>query len=111
MSKIGQRTINVKGEWVVTDDLSLTPKNPGSVVIGIISSIIVRENVRRKGLILINTSMNRISLAFGTDAILDRGATLYPGGSFNMAENDFYSGDIYGIAAGVDSALSIQEFS
>lgn len=111
MSKIGQRTVNVKGEWVVTDDLSLTPKNPGSVLVGITSDIIVRENIRRKGLILINGSMHRISLAFGNDAILDRGIILYPGGVFNMAENDFYSGDIYGIAGGVDSLLSIQEFS
>jgi len=111
MSKISQHTVNINGNWEVSDNLSLNPKAPKSVLLDVVSMIAVNENIRRKGLIIINGSGDRISLAFGTDAILDKGIILYPGGVFNMGEEDFYSGNIYGIAAAVDSLLSIQEFS
>jgi hypothetical protein len=111
MSRIKQRTTNINGNWEVSDNLSLTPKAPKSVLLPVTSIVIADSNVQRKGLIVINGSGNRISLAFGTDAILDKGIILYPGGVFNMGEEDFYSGTIYGIAAAVDSLLSIQEFS
>jgi hypothetical protein len=111
MSKVIQHTTNINGSWEVADNLSLSPKAPKSVLLAITSMVVVDENIRRKGLIIINGSGNRISLAFGVDAILDKGIILYPGGTFNMGEEDFYSGTIYGIAAVVDSLLSIQEFS
>ena len=110
MSRVKQQTTNIRGKWAVEDNVSLSPKSPVSVMLGITSSVVVYENVQRKGLILINGSGVRISLGLGVDAILDRGIILYPGGVFNMAEDDFYSGRIYGIAAAADSLLSIQEF-
>lgn len=111
MSKLIQHTTNIKGSWQVADNLSLTPKSAKAVMVGITSIAIVEDNIKRKGLIVINGSGVRISLSFGEDAILDRGIILYPGGVFNMGEEDFYSGRMYGIAAAVDSLLSIQEFS
>jgi hypothetical protein len=111
VSRIRQRTTNIAGDWIVDDNISLTPKAPISVLVGLTSSIVVYANVQRKGLIVINSSGNTISLGLGTDAVLYKGITLYPGGTFNMAEEDFYSGVIYGIAGAVNSQLSIQEFS
>jgi hypothetical protein len=111
MSKIKQRTTNINGSWEVEDNLSLAPKAPKSILLDVVSMVVVDENIKRKGLIIINGSGDRISLAFGVDAILDKGIILYPGGTFNMGEEDFYSGRIYGIAAIVDSLLAIQEFS
>lgn len=111
MSRIKQHTTNITGDWTIDDNISLLPKPPVSVLLDVVSSVVVYENVKRKGLILINGSGNRISLGLGVDAILDKGIILYPGGTFNMAEEDFYSGRIYGIAAVADSLLSIQEFA
>jgi hypothetical protein len=111
MSKIQQRTKSITGDWVLEDNLSLNPKSPLSVLLGVTSSIVIVENKIRKGLILINGSANTISIGLGVDAVLNKGITLYPGGVFNMAAEDFWSGQVNGIAAGVDSLLSIQEFS
>lgn len=110
MSRVRQQTTNIRGSWTVEDNVSLSPKPPISVMLGVVSSVVVSEDVQRKGLILINGSGDRISLGLGVNAILDKGIILYPGGVFNMAEEDFYSGVIYGIAAVADSLLSIQEF-
>jgi hypothetical protein len=111
MSRIKRRSANINGEWEVSDNLSLSPKLPVSVLVGTSSVKLVDVNVARKGLIIINGSGNRVSLAFGTDAILDKGIILYPGGVFNMGEEDFYSGAIFGVAAGADSLVTVQEFS
>jgi hypothetical protein len=110
VSRIIQHIKNITGDWFVSDNVSLTSRSARSVLLGTVSSVVVYENVKRKGLILINGSSNRISLGFGEDAVLDSGIILYPGGVFNMGEEDFYSGTIYGIAAGPDSLLSVQEF-
>lgn len=111
MSKVIQHTTNIKGEWEVADNLSLAPRSPKSVLLGVVSSLVVEENIKRKGLLLGNISGADISLGFGEDAVLNRGVTLFPGGVFNMGEEDFYSGQIYGIAAFAGSLLTIQEFS
>ncbi len=111
MSKVIQQTTNIKGSWQVAENVSLTPKAPKSILLDVVSMVVVEENIKRRGLIIINGSGDRVSLAFGEDAILDKGIILYPGGTFNMGEEDFYSGRIYGIAAVVDSLLAIQEFS
>jgi len=111
MSRIQSQVKNIRGDWIVEEAISLTPKNPKSVVLGLISSVIVHENINRKGLILINGSSFRVCLGFGTDAILDEGIILFPGGVFNMAEYDFYSGVINGISAGINSIMTIQEFA
>lgn len=111
MSRVRQRTTNIAGDWTVEDNISLSPKAPLSVLVGIVSSVVIYENVKRKGLIVINSSGNTVSLGLGVDATLYKGITLYPGGTFNMAEEDFYAGTIYAIAGAIDSLLSIQEFS
>jgi hypothetical protein len=110
VSKIVEHIKNINGSYSVAENLSLQPKDPNSKAVGIVSELVLLENINRSGLILINVSSNRISFGFGTDAILDKGITLYPGGVFNMAECDFYSGNIYGIAADINSVVTIQEF-
>lgn len=110
MSRVEQKYKNLLGEFNLNQSIFLSSKNPDSYVVGISSSIIVPSNVNRAGLILINVSSNRISLGFGVNAVLDKGATLYPGGVFNMAEFDFFNGDIYAVASDVNSIITIQEF-
>lgn len=111
MSRVSQRVVNIRGEWNVEDNVSLTPKPPEAVVLGTVSSMIVDENVKRKGLIIINNSSGNVYLGFGVDAVLGRGAVLFPGGVFNMAEDDFYSGKIFGVSNVANSLVTVQEFS
>lgn len=89
---------------------SLDGSAPGAASVGVASSVVVAANGSRKGLILVNTSVNRISLAFGQPAVLDSGPTLMPsGGTFNMGEYDFTTEEVRAIASGAASNLAIQE--
>jgi hypothetical protein len=90
---------------------NLTVLSPTSATVGMSSSQIVAANVSRKGLVLINCSANRISLAFGSSpAVLDAGITLYPTGVFEMDPHISTMGTVQAIASGVGSVLSIQEY-
>lgn len=95
----------------VNTKTDLTPAAPTFVTVGLVSALAVAANADRKGLILVNTSVNRISLGFGAPAVLDSGVTLYPAGSFNMAEYDFDLGDVNAIASAASSNLAIQEYT
>ncbi len=79
---------------------------------GAASGVAVALNANRKGLVLVNTSANRISLGFGANAaVLDSGITLMPnGGTFAMDEYSFSTAAINAIASGAGSNLAIQEF-
>jgi hypothetical protein len=90
----------------------LTPSAPTAASVGVASAQVVAANANRKGLVLVNTSTNRISLGFGSAAVLDSGATLMAsGGTYNMGEYDFDLGAVNAIASGASSNLSIQEYT
>lgn len=89
----------------------LAPAAPTAASVGVASAQAVAANGSRKGLVLVNTSVNRISLGFGATAVLDSGITLYPGGVFNMGEYDFDLGAVNAIASAAASNLAIQEYA
>lgn len=95
----------------ISSKFSLTAASPTFASVGTSSGTVVASNVSRKGLTLVNTSSNRISLAFGATAVLDRGITLYAGGSFYMDEYSFTTAQVNAIASAASSNLAIQEFS
>lgn len=116
----GQQTMAASIPVVVASDQTgipikktdLTPSAPTAASVGVASAQAVAANANRKGLILVNTSTNRISLGFGSAAVLDSGVTLYPnGGSYSMGEYDFDLGAVNAIASGATSNLAIQEYT
>lgn len=99
------------GTTLVTTRDPLTPSTPTSVSVGVASTSVLGANTARTGMTLVNVSAARISLAFGTTAILDSGVTLYPGGTFSMDEYDFSTGTVTAIASVAASPLAVQEYS
>lgn len=95
----------------VSTKFALTASAPTFATVGTSSASAVAANASRKGLTLVNTSANRISLGFGATAVLDRGITLYPGGSFFMDEYSYSTAAINAIASAAASNLAVQEFS
>lgn len=97
---------------VVSTKTALTPSAPTAATIAATSTVAVAANANRKGLILINTSNNTMSLSFGAvPAVLNSGVTLYPGGTYSMGEYDYNLGEVRAIASAGSSNLAIQEFS
>lgn len=97
----------------VSTKTALTPSAPTAASVGIASGAAVAINANRKGLILINTSANYISLGFGANAaVLYSGITLNPnGGTFVMDEFTFTTQAVNAIASGATSNLAIQEMA
>ena len=90
---------------------ALTASAPTAASVGVSSAQAVASNTSRKGLALVNTSNNVISLGFGATAVLNSGITLYPGASWQMNEYTFHTGAINAIAGGASSNLAVQEFT
>lgn len=92
---------------------NLSVSAPTFATVGVGSAQVLARNTARRGVVLVNTSANRISLAFGSAAaVLDSGITLYGlGGSWSMDELAFTLDAISAIASGAGSNLAIQEFS
>lgn len=95
----------------VSTKTALTASSPTAASVGTSSAQAVAAAATRKGLILTNTSANKISLGFGATAVLNSGVTLYPGGVFVMDEYNFHVGAINAIAGGAASNLAVQEFT
>jgi hypothetical protein len=96
----------------VSTKTALTPSAPTAVSVGVTSGTVLAANANRKGLYLVNTSANYISLGFGNAAVLYSGITLNPyGGSYWMDEYSFNVGIVYGIASGATSNLACQEYA
>jgi hypothetical protein len=90
---------------------ALTASAPTFASVGVTSAEAVPVNTNRKGLMLVNTSANYISIAFGAAAVLYSGITLNPGGgAWWMDEYCFNTAQIRAIASGAASNLAIQEF-
>lgn len=95
----------------ISTKTDLTPSSPTTATVGITSAQALAANANRKGLIIVNVSVNKVSLGIGSTAVLNSGITLYPGGSFEMGEYCFDVGAINAIASVASSVISIQEFT
>lgn len=97
---------------LVSTKTALTVSAPTAASVGVTDGTALAGNANRKGLVLVNTSANLISVAFGTAAVLGSGITLNPnGGAFVMDEYTFNVGAVHAIAASGSSNLAIQEFT
>lgn len=90
---------------------ALTASSPTAATVGASSAQALASNSTRKGLVLVNTSANTISLAFGATAVLNSGITLDPGASFTMTTNTLSTAAVNAIASAASSNLAIQEFT
>lgn len=98
--------------WLVSSKTALTASSPTAATVGTSSASAVASNANRKGLVLINTSNNTISLGLGATAVLSSGITLSGGGgTWVMDEFTFTTAAINAIASAVSSNLAIQEFT
>jgi len=92
------------------DKVPLTFSAPTFASVGVASAQAVAINANRKGLLLVNTSANYISIGLGSPAVLYSGITLNPlGGSFWMDDYSFTTAAVNAIASGVASNLAVQE--
>lgn len=103
--------VNLTSGSVVSTKTAIAASSPTFATVGTSSATAVSTNVSRRGLVLTNTSANRISLGIGLTAVLDRGITLYPQGVWVMDEYTFTQEAITAIASAAGSNLAIQEFS
>ena len=94
-----------------TDRTALTPSAPAVGTVGVSSATLVGSNTARKGLILVNTSPNTVSLAVNATAVLNSGMTIYPGGVFNMDSYNFFLGTVTAIAEAASGTVGIQEYT
>ena len=94
-------------------DYALSASAPTAASVGVASAEALAANAGRKALVMVNTSANRISLAFGANpAVLNSGITLFPsGGTWTMGPETFTTAAINAIAGGAASNLAIQEWS
>lgn len=91
---------------------ALTASSPTAATVAATSGSAIGANSNRRGLVLINTSPNYISLGFGAAAVLDSGITLNPnGGTYVMDEFTFTTSAVNAIASSAGSNLAIQEFT
>lgn len=119
-AKLGQKTmagsipVTIASDQTATGTkVALTGAAPTFVTVGNTSASAVASNAARKGLVLINTSNNTISLGLnGNAAVLNSGITLMAnGGVWEMDEYTFTTGQIFAIASAGSSNMSVQEFS
>jgi len=90
---------------------ALTGSSPDTASVGTSSSEVLPSNSNRKGLVIVNTSENIVSLSFGSNpAVLNNGITLFQYGVFNMDEYMYTTEAINAIANVGSSVISIQEF-
>lgn len=96
----------------VSTKTDLTPSAPTVASVGVASAQAVAAAATRKGLILRNlsTTGQRISLGFGSAAVLDSGVTLFPQDAFAMEEFDFDLGAVNAIASAASASLAVQEY-
>lgn len=96
----------------VSTKTALTASAPTAATVGVASAQAVAAAATRKGLVLVNTSANTISLGFGATAVLGSGITLNAsGGTFVMDEFTFHVGAVNAIASAASSNLAVQEYT
>jgi len=88
-----------------------TPAAPTAVSVGVASGAVLTGSGNRRWAVFVNTSLNWISLGFGSAAVLYSGVSLAPsGGSFEMSEQlgNLNITTVNAIASGAASNLAIQ---
>lgn len=93
----------------VTTKTALTFNTPASGTISTTSTQLFASNANRKGLFLVNSSVNIMSCAVGTTALASAGIVLYPGGVWNMNEYSFATGAINCIGSAAGTTWGGQE--
>jgi hypothetical protein len=88
----------------------ITANSPTAATVGVTSAQILASNASRKGLIVVNTSSNTVSLGLGASAVLSNGVTLTPQGTFWMDEFSLSTAAVNAIASAASSNVSIQEY-
>ena len=84
--------------------------NGGFATVGVASAIALAANVSRVDADFVNDSDNVIYLARGNAAVIGSGIRLNPnGGSYHMGLFNLFLGDIYAIATGAGSNMTISE--
>jgi len=85
---------------------------PLTVSVGTTVTAVLPANITRKGVVVVNTSANVVSLGLdGFPAVLGAGITLFPGGSWTMnTMMEYTPAAITAIASAAGSTLSVQEF-
>jgi hypothetical protein len=104
-------TVGTINSGTVNTKSILTPSNVAQGTISTSSTVIVASNASRKGLTLVNTSNNAVSLAFGTTAVLNSGVVLNTYGAFYMDEYSFSTASVAGISSGTGAILGVQEYT
>lgn len=98
------------GAWTISTKTDLAPAAPATNTVGVTSATAVASNASRKGLVIVNVSVNKVSFGMaGNAAVLNSGITLYPGGTWVMDEYTFNKGAVTAIASAASSVISIQE--
>lgn len=96
----------------VSTKTPLTASTPTFATVGVASAQAVASNSSRKGLVLVNTSSNTISLGIGSNpAVLNSGITLVPFGVYVADEYTYVTSAINAIASAASSNLGIQEYT
>lgn len=94
-----------------TDRLALTASSASQATVSTASATAVPSNTSRTGLVVINCSPVRMSLGLGAAAVLHKGITLYPGGTWEMGEYTMFKGAVAAVAeSGSTNLLAFQEF-
>ena len=82
---------------------------PAATAVGVASGTLVAENLNRGFLALKNLGPQRISIAFGTAAILDSGISLDVGESFTFDRGVMTTQEIFAISVGAGATVTAQE--
>lgn len=88
---------------------SLTGNSPGLGSVGTTSAQLVAANTARKGLVVMNNSVNTIAIGIGVTAVLNSGIVLYPGGIWYMDAFTFSTAAINAISTAATSPAPYQE--
>lgn len=91
---------------------ALTAGAPAAATVGAASAEALAANSARRGLVMVNTSNNTISLGLGATAVLNSGITLLAnGGTWVMDRDTFTTAAVNAIASAASSNLAIQELT
>lgn len=102
--------LDASNNMQVSTKFPITANVPTSATVGVASGTALASNAARKGLTIVNTSTNTVSLALGNAAVLNNGITLSPFGVYWMDEFSLSTAAVNAIASAASSNISIQEY-
>lgn len=70
-----------------------------TVSVGTASTLVLPQNLRRRWAGVYNSSGAGIWLSFGAAALIGYGAYIPPGGSYEIDQENFFTGPVYGIVS------------